>query len=99
MGRAMGLTLHYRKEKRGLELVRCYGNDSVVSLPDTVDGQPFKILGDYAFSQWKKQEEEDVEIYDVTNNILQDDEKELLCGNLIEAVHLPDKTEELGKYA
>ena len=53
----MGLTLHYRKEKRGLRLVRCYGNDSVVSLPDTVDGQPFKILGDYAFSQWKKQEE------------------------------------------
>lgn len=95
----MGLTLHYRKEKRGLKLVRCYGNDSVVSLPDTVDGQPFKILGDYAFSQWKKQEEEDVEIYDVTNNILQGDEKELLCGNLIKAVHLPDKTEELGKYA
>lgn len=95
----MGLTLYYRKEKRGLKLIRCYGNDGIVSFPDTVGGQPFKILGDYAFSQWKKQEEEDVEIYDVTDNKFFDDKSELLCGNMIEMVYLPNEIEELGKYA
>lgn len=66
----MGLTIHYQKEKKGLKLIRCYGNDAFVTLPDQVDGQPFKVLGDYAFSEWKKQEEEDVQIYETDDDTL-----------------------------
>lgn len=95
----MGLTLHYQKENTGLRLVRCYGNDASVILPDTVDGQPFKVLGDYAFSEWKKREEEDVEIYDTKENTLFESGKELLCGSKIESIKLPGQMEELGKYA
>lgn len=95
----MGLTIHYQKEKKGLKLVRCYGNDALVTLPDQVDGQPFKVLGDYAFSQWKKQEEEDVQIYETNDDILFEHKKELLCGNRIESVRLPNQLEELRKYA
>lgn len=95
----MALTIHYRKENTGLKLVRCYGNDASVILPDTVDGQPFKVLGDYAFSEWKKREEEDVEIYDAKENTLFESGKELLCGSKIESIKLPGQMEELGKYA
>lgn len=95
----MGLTIHYKKEKKGLRLVRCYGNDAFVALPNQADGQPFKVLGDYAFSEWKKQEEEDVQIYKTNEDTLFDHNKELLCGNRIESVRLPNQMEELGKYA
>lgn len=95
----MGLTLHCRKEKRGLKLVRCYGNDGAVVLPDTVDGQSLKFLGDYAFSEWKKREEEDVEIYKENQDTLFEGETELLCGSRIKSVQLSHRMEELGKYA
>ncbi|MBS7007616.1 leucine-rich repeat domain-containing protein [Anaerostipes sp.] len=95
----MGLTIYYQKEKKGLKLVRCYGNDASVALPDHVDGQPFKVLGDYAFSEWKKKEEEDVQIYETDNGTSFACKKGLLCGNRIESVRLPNQMEELGKYA
>ena len=54
------MKIEYRIQKDYIEIVRCYGVDSCVTLPAQIDGYPVKKVAAYTFSARKSQEDADV---------------------------------------
>ena len=59
------MKIEYRIQKDYIEIVRCYGVDSCVTLPAQIDGYPVKKLAAYTFSVIKSHEYEDVLTYEI----------------------------------
>lgn len=93
------LKIHYKIVKnQNSEIVRCFGNDGIILLPEQLDGMPVYAVGDYAFSPYKKKEEENVLSETIGESSFSDTEMKLLCGTQVSEVVLPHSTEEIGKY-
>lgn len=54
----MSLKLRYRERGETVEILRCYGERRVVSLPEFISGKRVTALGDYLFSEDMRQEPE-----------------------------------------
>lgn len=93
------MKIHYRELKDGtLELLRCFGKEDILILPNEIEGKSITRIGDYAFSPFKKKEEE-AKVFQEEKGILEEDCVDLLCGDKIREIYLPAKTIEIGKYA
>lgn len=92
------MRLHYRKISDGIEIIRCFGTDPCLELPDKIDGRPVKRMAPYAFSSRKSTEEEDVLVYEAESGRIFRDGEQLLAGDVLECVRLPDMLEEAGRY-
>ena len=58
------MKIHYRVSGEGIEIVRCFGTDSQVVIPEQIEGKPVIKAAPYAFSARKDKEEIDVQTYD-----------------------------------
>lgn len=95
----MMLEIQYRETKNnGIEILRCFGSDGSIHLPDEIDQKPVVKIGDYAFSSHKRKEEEAKSIR-IGEDFFKDQNQKMLCGNLVKEVFLPKYAEEIGKYA
>lgn len=93
------LEIEYRKIKnQSVEILRCYGQDVVIELPDMIQGKVVTKIGDYTFSAYKRKEDENVSKIKVEGSFLDEDSTEMLCGNRVKTVILPKKLEEIGRY-
>lgn len=93
------LTIHYREIKNGtIEILRCFGNGDVVNLPNEIRGKPVTKIGEYAFSSYKKKEDE-AEVFQAERGIIEENAPEMFCGPRVREVYLPQGTVEIGKYA
>lgn len=92
------MKIQYRIRNDFIEIVRCFGTDSKVVLPDTVNGVLVCSVAAYAFSARKTVEEEDVQEYDTGDSFLTHGEEYLLAGNKIEEIVFPDTVKEIGNY-
>lgn len=92
------MQLHYRIINDGIEIVRCFGADPALELPEKIDGRPVKRMAPYAFSARKDREDEDVLIFETDEERMFSGEEKLLAGEALESVRLPDTMEEAGRY-
>lgn len=92
------MRIQYRINKNEeVEIVRCFGTDSKVVLPEQIAGYPVCRVAAYAFSVRKAKEEEDVLMYE-TDEGLFGAEAHLLAGNDIESVVFPNTVKQIGNY-
>lgn len=92
------MRIHYRERENGIEIVRCYGTDPHVELPERISGLPVVRAAAYAFSARKGQEDTDILIWDTQENRLFRQQEQLLAGEAVESVAFPDSMEEIGRY-
>lgn len=93
------LEIQYREIKnKGIEILRCFGKDSSVRLPDEINGKPVLKIGDYAFSGYKRKEDE-AETIRIGEDLFEEKNPEMICGPKVEEVYLPVHVEEIGRYA
>ena len=92
------MKIEYRIQKDYIEIVRCYGVDSCVTLPAQIDGYPVKKVAAYTFSVRKSQEDEDVLTYESEEGLLLEENNKLLAGVDVEKVIFPETVEEIGNY-
>ena len=52
------MKIHYRVKNNTIEIIRCYGTDSRVVLPEEINGLPVVSAAPYTFSAHKDGEED-----------------------------------------
>lgn len=92
------MKVHYRIIDDGIEIVRCFGTDPEIVIPEVIDGRTVKRMAPYAFSARKDHEDEDVLVFSTEEAGIFRDMEQLLAGDVVEKVMLPDTMEELGRY-
>ncbi|HJA66083.1 hypothetical protein B5F07_09890 [Lachnoclostridium sp. An169] len=92
------MKIHYRENQGKIEIVRCFGNDPEVALPESIGGKPVVRTAPYAFSARKNMEEEDVLVFETEDQRMFGGGERLLAGEAVESVIFPDTMEEIGNY-
>ena len=92
------MRIHYRVSGEGIEIVRCFGTDSQVVIPEQIEGKPVIKAAPYAFSARKDKEEIDVQTYDTDQIGQRSAEEKLLAGDAVEEVVFPNTMREIGRY-
>lgn len=92
------MKVHYRIIDDGIEIVRCFGVDPEIVIPEVIGSRRVKRMAPYAFSARKNHEDEDVLIFSTDEDRMFRDTEQLLAGDVVEKVTLPDTMEELGRY-
>lgn len=92
------MKVHYRIIDNDIEIVRCFGTDPEIVVPEEIDGRPVKRMAPYAFSARKDREDEDVLVFETDEERMFSSEEKLLAGQTLGSVRLPDTMEEAGRY-
>ena len=90
------MKIHYRVKKNTIEIIRCYGTDSRVVLPEEINGLPVVSAAPYAFSA-HKDGEEDTETWE-SEDVISFGEERLLAGEEVQEIVFPDTLKEIGRY-
>ena len=90
------MKIHYRVKKNTIEIIRCYGTDSRVVLPEEINGLPVVSAAPYAFSA-HKDGEEDAETWE-SEDVISFGEERLLAGEEVQEIVFPDTLKEIGRY-
>lgn len=91
------MKIHYRVQDNEVEIIRCYGRDNRIIIPDKIDGKEVTKACAYTFSARKSEEDKDCLIYETEEEILGYEDR-LLAGEMVEQVILPDTMREIGNY-
>lgn len=92
------MKIHYRVSGGGIEIVRCFGTDSQVVIPEQIEGKPVIKAAPYAFSARKDKEEIDVQTYYTDQVGQRSAEEKLLAGDAVKEVVFPNTMWEIGRY-
>ena len=92
------MRIHYRNTEGGIEVVRCFGTDGRVEIPEQIGGKPVAAVAAYAFSARKDREDEDVQIWESGDSRLFRAQESLLAGEDVVSVHFPDSVRKIGRY-
>ena len=76
----------YQKTNDGICILRCYGENGRVAIPEQLEGMPVTELSDYAFAEKMEKEPE------YTGELT------CICGELLEELYLPGTIRRLGRY-
>lgn len=90
------MKIHYRVKNNTIEIIRCYGTDSRVVLPEEINGISVVSAAPYAFSAHKDDEEE-VEVWE-SEEAFSFGEERLLAGEEVQEIVFPDTLKEIGRY-
>ena len=90
------MKIHYRVKKNTIEIIRCYGTDSRVVLPEEINGILVVSAAPYAFSAHKDDEEE-AEVWESEDTVSFGEER-LLAGEEVQEIVFPDALKEIGRY-
>ena len=92
------MKIHYRIRKDQIEIVRCFGTDPQIVLPEQIGGLAVTQTAPYAFSDRKGAEEEDVLVFETEEQRMFGGGERLLAGEAVGSVIFPDTMKEIGKY-
>lgn len=92
------MKLYYQIKNNCIEIIRCFGNDTKIVLPEQIDGLPVTSVAAYAFSDRKTGEEGQVFVYRNNELGLFGEEEHLLAGNCVEEIVFPGTVREIGNY-
>ena len=92
------MRIHYRVIGEQIEIIRCFGADPQIVLPERIEGLPVVRTAAYAFSDRKGAEEEDVRIFETEGHRMFGDSGSLLAGGTVQSVSFPDTMEKIGRY-
>lgn len=92
------MKIKYQIRDNYIEVIRCYGTDSRVVIPEQIAGFPVREIAAYAFSQQKDAEEEDVCVYETGENGMFPEQEKLLAGPVVQEIVFPDTVEGIGNY-
>lgn len=92
------MKLYYQIKDSGIEVIRCFGNDTKVVLPEQINGVPVTAVAAYAFSDRKEEKEEQVFVYRNSELSFFEGEEHLLAGNDVEEIVFPATVREIGNY-
>lgn len=90
------MKIHYRVKNNTIEIIRCYGTDSRVVLPEEINGILVVSAAPYAFSAHKDDEEE-AEVWESEDTVSFGEER-LLAGEEVQEIVFPDALKEIGRY-
>lgn len=90
------MKIHYRIKNNAIEIVRCYGTDDRIVLPEEINGLPVVSAAPYAFSA-HKDGEEDTETWE-SEDVISFGEERLLAGEEVQEIVFPDTLKEIGRY-
>ena len=90
------MKIHYRVKNNTIEIIRCYGTDSRVVLPEEINGISVVSAAPYAFSAHKDDEEE-AEVWE-SEDAVSFGEERLLDGEEVQEIVFPDTLKEIGRY-
>ena len=90
------MKIHYRIKNNAIEIVRCYGTDDRIVLPEEINGLPVVSAAPYAFSA-HKDGEEDAETWE-SEDVVSFGEERLLAGEEVQEIVFPDTLKEIGRY-
>ena len=75
------MKVHYRIIDDGIEIVRCFGADPEIMIPEVIDGRTVKRMAPYAFSVRKDREDEDVLVFTTDEDrMFRDEERKTVCS-------------------
>ncbi len=92
------MTIEYRVIEQEIEIIRCYGVDEKVVIPDKIDELPVFAVASYAFSDRKRQEEKDVLVFEQESDRLFQEQMQLLAGPSVKEIEFPDSVRKIGNY-
>lgn len=92
------MKIDYQVKNNEIEIIRCYGNDPKVIIPECIAGMPVTKAAPYAFSEHKGKEQEDVLTYETEGHVLFSGEEHLLVGQAVEEIMFPSTVKEIGNY-
>lgn len=97
------MRIHYREKNGKIEIVRCFGEEPMIVLPDHIDGKEVAYTSAYAFSARKEKEEGDVSVCESSaggylEHADNGTELPVLAGEVVEQVLFPDTMESIGNY-
>lgn len=92
------MRLHYRAEDNKIEILRCFGSDPKVVLPEEIDGMPVTEVAAYAFSDRCGERKEEYLVYETEGHAFASDGEHLLAGIDVEEVILPNTVQRIGNY-
>ena len=90
------MKIHYRIKNNTIEIIRCYGTDDRIVLPEEINGLPVVSAAPYAFSAHKDGEEE-AEVWE-NEDAFSFGEERLLAGEEVQEIVFPDTLKEIGRY-
>ena len=90
------MKIHYRIKNNTIEIIRCYGTDDRIVLPEEINGLPVVSAAPYAFSAHKDGEEE-AEVWE-NEDTFSFGEERLLAGEEVQEIVFPDTLKEIGRY-
>lgn len=93
------MRIHYRVTGEQIEIIRCFGTDPQIVLPERIEGLPVVRTAAYAFSDRKVAEEEDVRVFETEEHRMFGGSESLLAGGAVESVFFPETMEKIGRYA
>ena len=91
------MKIHYRIKNNAIEIVRCYGTDDRIVLPEEINGLPVVSAAPYAFSA-HKDGEEDAETWE-SEDAFSFGEDRLLAGEEVQEIVFPDTLMQVGPGA
>lgn len=93
------LKIQYRKAKDGgIEVLRCFGAQDRITVPEQIEGKAVTKIGDYAFSAHKRKEDECKEVT-IGEDFFGNEDAQIFYGEAVKEVYLPPSVVEIGKYA
>lgn len=93
------MKIYYQIQDHEVEVLRCYGNDPRIILPESIEGMPVTKVAAYAFSDRGSQETEEAGlIYESKEHAMFAAQDQLLAGMNVEEIVLPDTVREIGNY-
>ena len=92
------MKFYYREENQSIEIIRCFGCDGKVILPEYIDGLPVEKVAAYTFSDRRDNKEQEFLVYETEDHALFKGEEELLAGLNVEEIIFPDTVREIGNY-
>ncbi len=92
------MTIEYRIIGNEIEVVRCYGMDSKVVIPEKIAGNFVTMIAPYAFSDRKREEEKEVLVYEQESDRLFCDQFRLLAGEYVKEIQFPNRVKKIGNY-
>ncbi len=94
------MKIYYKEKSGGIEILRCFGIESRVEIPELIDEKMVISAAPYAFSSHMDEKEElkNASIWEIENGFGFDREERVLAGNEVEEIVFPDSLREIGRY-
>lgn len=86
----------YRKMEYGIQILACRSLDHIAVIPEQIDGMPVVELGEYLFSEHRRETEPGIWS---GGEELPEEELPELRGNRLTELYLPSTVKKIGKYA